>query len=263
MMKVNDTNINYQFTGRKTGPVVVLSHSLGCCLKMWDAQVKRLEPEFGILSFDTRGHGLSDAPEGPYSLDVLGQDAVALLDALELREVHWVGMSMGGMIGQNMAINHPEYLQSLTLCDTGPLMPPDKLLAWKELIRKVHNGGMEAVVQETLKGWFTPEFLSKNSLALEEIKQQFLSTSATGYEGCIGAIMGLNYINLLHEIKTPTLIMVGEKDIKVPVKISQLMHEKIPGSELSIIPDAAHLSSVGQPESFTGRLLEFLRKQNI
>lgn len=261
-IKANGTEINYQFSGKQTGPVVVLSHSLGCSIKMWDAQVTHLDPEFRVLTFDTRGHGLSDAPAGPYTLDILGQDAVGLLDALNLREVHWVGMSMGGMIGQNIAINHPEYLQSLTLCDTGPFMPPEKQLHWKELLGKVHAGGMEAVVQETMQDWFTPEFLSKNSPALAEIEKQFLSTSVTGYEGCIRAIMELNYINQLHEIKAPTLIMVGEKDLKVPVKISELMHEKIPGSELITIPDSAHLSSIGQPKRFNRHLLDFLRKQN-
>lgn len=260
---VNGIQINYDLSGKDNGAVVVLSHSLGCNLHMWDAQLSRLKSEFKVLRFDTRGHGLSDAPSGHYSLSLLRQDVLGLLDALGLEKVHWVGMSMGGMIGQEITINNPERIASLTLCDTGPVMPPDKHQAWKEKINMVRSDGMKSIVRESLEDWFTPEFRSKKLPDLDAIRQQLMSTSVDGYEGCVWAIMGLNFIGRIGEITQPTLIMVGEKDFKVPVKVSQLMHEKISGSELIVIPKAAHLSSVGQPEVFTQYLMEFLRKVSV
>lgn len=259
-IRVNGIQINYELSGKDNGPVVVLSHALGCNLNMWRDQESKLASEFKVLRFDTRGHGLSDAPSERYSLDLLIQDALCLLDALNIEKVHWVGMSMGGMLGQAITINNPTRIASLTLCDTGPFMPPEKQIEWKTKIDMVRNQGIESIVQESLKDWFTPEFHLKETLALNEIRQQLLSTSTVGYEGCVWAIMGLNFIDRIKEIMQPTLIMVGGKDLKVPVGVSKMMHEKISGSELVVIPEAAHLSSVGQPEVFNHHLLKFLRK---
>ncbi|MFH1488837.1 MAG: alpha/beta fold hydrolase, partial [Pseudomonadota bacterium] len=174
---------------------------------------------------------------------------------------HWVGLSMGGMIGQYIALDHPERLRSLTLCDTGPVMPPDKQPIWQERIDQVREGGMAVRVKTTFEDWFPPGFLKENPPALEEIRQQLLSTPVDGYVGCIWAIRGLNYIDRLPEIKSPTLIIVGREDFGTPVAVSEIMHGKIAGSKLVILPDAAHLSNVAQPEAFNKALLDFLRKQ--
>lgn len=262
-IRVNGIQLNYEISGKDDGPVVVLSHALGCNLNMWKAQECRLASEFKVLRFDTRGHGLSDAPSGRYSFDLLNQDSVLLLDALNLEKVHWVGMSMGGMLGQAMTLNHPDRIASLTLCDTGPFMSPDKQILWREKIDRVRNDGIESIVEESLEDWFTPEFRSKCLPIVNEIRQQLMSTSVAGYEGCVWAMMGLNFIHRLGEIIQPTMIMVGEKDMKVPVKVSQMMHGKISGSELAVIPDAAHLSSIGHPDVFNLHLLEFLRKAGV
>ncbi len=147
---VKDIQVNYEMSGKVDGPMVVMSHSLACNLNMWDSQVRALEKEFRILRYDTRGHGLSDAPEGPYTLDMLGEDAVGLLNSLNIDRVHWVGLSMGGMVGQYMALNYPDRLKSLTLCDTGPVMPDEAQPIWQERIDEARKGGMKARLESTL-----------------------------------------------------------------------------------------------------------------
>ena len=261
-MKINTNSIriNCEVSGNEDGPVVVMSHSLGCSLRMWDAQVKALDPEFKVVRYDTRGHGLSDAPAGKYSLGMLEQDAIALLDALDLESVHWVGISLGGMIGQHIAINHPGRLKSLSLCDTGPVMPPEAQPVWQERIDQARQGGMEARVQLTFEDWFTPGFLEKNPSVREEIRQQFISTPVDGYEGCIWALRGMNCIDRLPEINIPTLIMVGREDYGTPVEVSRIMHDLIPESKMAVIPDAAHLSNIAQPDIFNRELLSFLNR---
>lgn len=256
---VNGVHLNFEISGKDDAPTVVLSHSLGCSLKMWDLQVKSLESEYRVLRFDTRGHGLSDAPNDRYSLDLLREDALALVDALNLEKFHWVGISMGGMIGQYLALHSPKRLMSLVLSDTGPFMPPESQPVWQERIDQARDEGMQARVKTTLADWFTADFIRKNPPVLHEIKKQLLSTSVDGYEGCIWAIRGLNCIDRLKDIKTPTLIMVGKEDSGTPVEVSQLMHERIPHSNMIVIPDASHLSSVEQPDIFNRSLLDFLR----
>jgi 3-oxoadipate enol-lactonase len=257
---VNDILVNYEISGNECGPVIVMSHSLGCNLKMWDNQLASLEKDFLVLRYDTRGHGLSDAPEGPYTLKMLGEDAVGLFNALGIDVFHWVGLSMGGMIGQYIALKYPDRSESLTLCDTGPAMPDEAQPIWQERINEAHNGGMKTRLKATFEDWFTPDFLKKNPPALENIRKQLLSTPIKGYIGCIWAIRGLNYIDKLTEIKVPTLIIVGKEDFGTPIEVSRIMHNLIQDSELVILPSCAHLSSVEQPETFNAALLKFLNK---
>ncbi|MBW1800937.1 MAG: 3-oxoadipate enol-lactonase [Deltaproteobacteria bacterium] len=258
-VKVDGVHINYEISGREDGDVVVLSHSLACNLTMWDYQMPALEPHFRVVRYDMRGHGQSDAPARAYTMEELGADAVGLLDALELDKVHWVGLSMGGMIGQYLGINHGDRLKSLVLCDTGAFMPDDAQPIWQERIDEARNQGMAARVPSTLENLFIPEFLEKKPPTIEKISQQLITTPVDGYIGCIEALRKLNYIDRLSEIKTPTLIMVGDKDMGTPVEASRAMQERIAGSKLVIIPDAAHLSTVAQPEAVNKALLDFLK----
>lgn len=258
-VKVNDIHLNYEISGKEGAPAVVLSHSLACSLFMWEPQLKPLEEHFQVLRYDTRGHGLSDAPEGDYTIEQLGEDAVGLLDTLGIDKVHWVGLSMGGMIGQCLALNYAHRLMSLVLCDTGSVMPEEAQSVWQERIDEARTGGMEARLQATLENWFTPSYLKQEPPGLASIREQFLSTSVTGYIGCIQAIRGLHFIDRLSEIKMPTLIIVGREDSGTPVEASEAMHVRIQGSKLVIIPNAAHLSTVAQPGAVNSALLEFLR----
>jgi 3-oxoadipate enol-lactonase len=260
-IKVNNIQMNYELSGKKGAPVVVLSHSLASSLVMWNPQMDALNLYFQVLRYDIRGHGDSDTPLGAYTLELLGNDAIGLLDALNINQVHFIGLSMGGMIGQCLALNYPHRLKSLVLCDTASVIPSDVQPIWQERIDKARKKGMEALLEETMERWFTPAFLTKNSQMLALIQKQFLATPVSGYIGCAEAIRKLNYLDRLSEIKMPTLIMIGEDDPATPVSASVAMDERISNSKLVILPSARHLSNVEQTEAFNTALLTFLKNQ--
>jgi 3-oxoadipate enol-lactonase len=211
------------------------------------------------LRFDTRGHGFSDAPVGSYALEQLVGDAIGVLDKLDFGRVFWVGLSMGGMIGQGLTLSHPERVERLVLADTAAIIPDEAQPVWQERIDAVRNEGMQAVAESTLERWFTPEYLKRNPPEIDQIRQQILDTPVAGYIGCSEAIRGLNYLSRLPEIRTPTLVMVGADDSGTPVAASEAMHSRIKGSSLVVIPDAAHLSNIEQSQIFNDSLITFLQ----
>ena len=259
-ISANDIQINYELTGQKSAPVVMLSHSLASSMVMWNPQLDDLESHFQVLRYDMRGHGASDAPDGAYTLELLAADAVALLDALEIDTVHFVGLSIGGMIGQGLGLNHGNRLKTLTLCDTSAIMPEMAQPILQERIDAARENGMDDQVDGTLERWFTPEFLEKNPPQVEMIRQQIMATPLAGYIGCSEALKGLNYLDRLSEISLPTLIMVGEEDPGTPVEASEAIHERIDGSQLVVLPAARHLSNIEQAEAFNKALMAFLLK---
>jgi 3-oxoadipate enol-lactonase len=256
---VRGIEMRYELSGKKDAPVVMLSHSLGSNVDMWNPQMAALEPHYRVLRYDTRGHGATDAPPGSYTLEQLGDDAIGLLDTLSIDAVHWVGQSLGGMIGQCLALNHAHRLHSLVVCDTAAIIPKEAQPVWQERINTVREKGMEALVQSTLEGWFTSSYLEQNPPAVEQIRKQFLATPVAGYIGCSEAIRRLNYLDRLHKIKTPTLIIVGENDPRTPVAAAQAIHERIRGSRMVVLPSASHLSNVEQAKAYSNTLMEFLR----
>lgn len=260
-IEANGIKMNYELSGKEGAPTVMLSHSLGSSLDMWDPQLEALEPHYQFLRYDTRGHGDSEAPPGAYTLDMLGEDAIGLLDALGIEKVHFVGLSMGGMIGQCLALNHADRLEKLVLCDTAALLPEEAQPVWQERIEMARDKGMEALVDGTLERWFTPAFLKQNPPEVQQIRQQFLATPVDGYIGCSEAIRGLNYLERLSEIKISTLIMVGEEDPGTPVAAAEAMQQRITGSRLVVLPSAAHLSNVEQAQAFNSVLMKFLSDQ--
>ena len=259
-IKANGIQINYELSGKKGAPVVVLGHSLASSLVMWNPQMDALNPIFQVIRFDMRGHGHSDVPLDPYTLELLVEDVIGLLDALHINQVHYVGLSIGGMIGQGLALSHPHRLKSLALCDTAAIVFPEAQPIWQERIHTARSKGMEAQVDETMERWFTPSFRQKGSPMVEIIRKQILATSVQGYIGCAEAIRKLNTLNRLSEIKLPTLIMVGEEDPGTPVTASEAIHERISHSTLVVLPSARHLSNAEQPELFNATLLEFLSR---
>ena len=254
----NDIQINYELTGQEGAPVVMLSHSLASSMVMWNPQLESLEAHFNVLRYDMRGHGDSDAPDGAYTLELLAEDAVALLDALGIDTVHFVGLSIGGMIGQGLALNHADRLKSLTLCDTSAIMPDEAQPILQERIAVARKNGMADQVDGTLERWFTPQYLEENPPEVEMIRQEVAATPLAGYLGCSAALGGLKYLERLPEIRLATLIMVGEEDPGTPVAASEAIHERIAGSQLVILPSARHLSNIEQAEAFNQSLLAFL-----
>ena len=261
LIKAKGIQMNYELSGKKGAPVVVLSHSLSSSLVMWNPQMDVLSPHFQVLRYDTRGHGATEVTTGPYTLELLGEDVIHLLDTLRINKVYFVGLSLGGMIGQCLALNHADRLEGLVLCDTNSIVSADAQPIWEERINTVRSKGVEALLRETMERWFTPSFLNQNSQMLAIIRKEFLATTVEGYLGCLEAIRKLNYLERLVEIKLPTLIMVGEDDPGTPVAASKAIHQRIKNSSLVILPSARHLSNVEQPEAFNAALIKFLKER--
>ena len=256
----NGITMHYELEGPESASVVTLSHSLATDLSMWDPQVAVLKSGYRVLRYDTRGHGDTDAPEGPYTLEQLAEDVKALLLALDIPKTHFMGISMGGMIGQTLALKDPGMLQSLILCDTSSRIPEEALPIWEERIGLAQKQGMNAVVESTMERWFTASFRRKPLASLDKIRGMIRATPLKGYVGCSRAIMKLNLTERLREIALPTLIVVGEEDPGTPVAASEAIHKQIKGSELVILKSAAHLSNIEQQDAFNTAMLGFLRR---
>lgn len=260
-MKINHNDIltNYELTGNPDGEVIVLSHSLGSSLIMWNPQVDMLSDDYRVLRYDTRGHGGSSAPPGKYSMKLLVSDAISMLDALEIEKVHWVGLSMGGMIGQGLALQAPERLISLSLCNTMSIIREETKELWSNRIKTGERFGMHHLVDFAMERWFTESYRSAEPIDYQEIRAQFLQTPVYGYVGCCHAIYRLDYLDQLKQIATPTHIIAGDQDLATPVEEAQVMHERINGSSLKVIEGAAHLSNIEKSTEFNASLSRFLQ----
>jgi len=255
-ISVNGIDIHYAIDGE--GPWLTLSHSLACNLHMWDEEARRLSNRYKVLRYDTRGHGGSGAPSGAYSFDMLADDLHGLFQALGIRSTHFVGLSMGGMIGQTYALKYPGIFMSVTLCDTTSRYAPEALPMWLERIRIVEAQGMESMVNPSLARWFTEGFQKRRPEIVEKAASMIRSTPAAGFIGCCHAIPKIDLTERLKEIRCPSVVIVGKEDLATPVAMAQEIHHAMPGSTLAIIPGAAHLSNLEQPEAFNQALMSFL-----
>jgi 3-oxoadipate enol-lactonase len=259
-IRVNDIDVHYTLEGPSDGPSVTMSHSLATDLSMWDPQAAALAKRYRVLRYDTRGHGGTDAPAGAYSLDQLAEDARGLLKALGIARTHWVGLSMGGMIGQTLALSSPAILQSLSLCDTSSRVPAEAKPLWNERIAVAETKGIDPHVEPTVARWFTPKFVESRPDVVNPVRDMIRRTNARGYAGCCHAIRTLDLTDRLGTVTLPTLIIVGAQDVGTPVAASQAIHERIKGSELVVLDSASHLSNLEQPDAFTRALEGFLRR---
>jgi 3-oxoadipate enol-lactonase len=258
-ISANGIQMSYALEGPASGPVITMSHSLATDLSMWDPQARALAARYRVLRYDTRGHGGTDAPAGGYTLSQLADDARALLKALGITRTHWIGLSMGGMIGQTLALSSPEMLQSLSLCDTSSRIPADMKHLWDERIATVDAKGMEPMVEPTVARWFTPKFIETHKDVIESVRAMIRRTPAKGYVGCCHAIRALDLTDRLEAVRLPTLIIVGAQDMGTPLAASQAIHQRIKGSELVVLDPASHLSNLEQPAAFTDALEKFLK----
>src|SRR5207237_4934832 len=210
-------------------------------------QARALARRYHVLRYDTRGHGGTDAPAGGYTLAQLADDARALLKALGIARTHWIGLSMGGMIGQTLALTSPSILQSLSLCDTSSRIPADMKHLWDERITTVEAQGMEPMVETTVGRWFTPKFIESRKDVIEPVRALTRRTPPKGYVGCCHAIKALDLTDRLKAITLPTLIIVGAQDMGTPLAASQAINQQIKGSELVVLDPASQLSTLKQP----------------
>jgi 3-oxoadipate enol-lactonase len=256
-MKASTNGIELEYSIEGNGPWLAMSHSLACNSRMWDEQMPLLTRRFKVLRFDTRGHGDSDAPAGAYTLEQLADDAKGLFDVLGIRTAHWAGLSMGGMIGQTLALKYPGVLTSLVLADTSSRIPEEAAPVWAERIKVAETKGMEPLVQPTLERWFTAPYRAAQPAQMKRIGDMIRATPVAGYVGCCQAIPKLDLTGRLKDIKVPALVIVGDQDAGTPPAMSHAIHENLPGSALVIIPSAAHLSNVEQPAAFDAALAKF------
>lgn len=257
-ISANGIEINYLIEGE--GPWLTMSHSLSCNLQMWDEEARRLSNRYKVLRYDTRGHGASSAPSGAYSLDMLADDLHALFQALGVQSSHFVGLSMGGMIGQTFALKYPGIFKSLALCDTTSRYPDDVGPMWLDRIMIAEAQGMEPLVQPNLARWFTEGFAAKRPDVVGKAGAMIRATPVPGFIGCCHAIPKINLTARLKEIRCPTMVVIGKQDPATPLAMAEELHREIAGSSLVIIPDAAHISNMEQPEAFNAALADFLAK---
>jgi 3-oxoadipate enol-lactonase len=224
---------------------------------MWDDQAKALSRHFRIVRYDSRGHGKSGAPDGPYSIERLGRDALAVLNALEIQRTHFCGLSMGGMTGMWLARHAPERFDKLILSNTAPKsQTPD---SWNTRIRTVLAKGLDAIADTVLGIWFTKDFRERSPKTVAHMREMMVSNNPKGYCGCCAAIRDMDQRWVISNINLPTLVIAGKQDNATPLSASEFMTSRIAGSKL-ISMDAGHIANVEQTAAYTAALEKFLVK---
>jgi 3-oxoadipate enol-lactonase len=248
--------VNYDLRGPLGAPVVMFANSLGTSLASWDQQVATLAQRYRILRYDMRGHGLTEAPPAPYTMDQLADDALALLAALQLERAHFCGLSIGGMVAQRVAAKAPQRIASVVLCDTASAIGPPKV--WDDRVAAVRAGGMAAIVDAVLARWFTAAFRAGSAPALKGFATMLARTPVEGYAGCCLAIRDADLRGDAAQLRCPTLVVVGEEDVVTPPSAAQELAAAIKGAHITLIEGAAHIPIAERPDAITGLLGEFL-----
>jgi 3-oxoadipate enol-lactonase len=223
---------------------------------MWDDQAEAVAERFRLVRYDHRGHGGSPVPPGPYAIEDLGRDALAMLDALGVERFSFLGLSIGGMVGMWLASEAPERVERLVLCCTSSLLgPPD---TWETRARTVRDKGIGAIADAVLERWFTSAFREDRPDVFERAARMLRSTPGEGYAGCCEAIRDMDLRDRLGEILAPTLVIAGADDLATPPEHAELIRDSIPEGQLQVISQAAHLANVQQPGAITAAILEHL-----
>ena len=237
---------------------VWLSHAIGCDHRMWEGVAPLLSSRFDVLATDSRGHGTSPVPPRPWTLEDMADDAARALDARKIDRVHWVGLSMGGMVGQAFALRHPGRLGKLVLANTTAGYGPGGPKAWADRIALVEQGGLAAIRDMVEQRYFSDAFRRDRRDLVDRVMSRFMETPAQGYLGCCDAIARLDFAKDLARIAAPTLVIAGSADVGTPVAMSEALAAGIPDARLAVIQGAAHLSSAEKPGDFAGLVSEFL-----
>jgi 3-oxoadipate enol-lactonase len=248
-------SIHVELEGPERAPVLMLSNSLGTTLHMWDGQIKPFTQHFRLLRYDRRGHGRSSVPPGPYSMQRLGHDVLAVLDALGIEKVNWCGLSMGGMVGQWLGANAPDRIKRLVLSNTSSYFADKN--AWNERLKLVREQGLASFADANMERWFTKGFRERAPQTMAWMKDMFAATPLQGYIACGEAVRDMDQRELLGKIKAPTLVIAGQHDPATPVEANEYIKSRIPGAQLTML-DAAHISNVEQPDAYAKAVLNFL-----
>jgi 3-oxoadipate enol-lactonase/4-carboxymuconolactone decarboxylase len=252
----NGVNQYYELTGPEDADTVVLAHSLGCTHEMWDAQIAALSGRYRCLRYDIRGHGHSSVVDKPATIDDLASDLLGLLDILKISRAHIVGLSLGGMVAQALASDHPERVRSLILMATAPYLPPPEF--WNERAALVRAEGTAELVNVVIDRWFTPTFLQSANGEVARIRERFLEIDRRGYARCCEVIADMDLRQRIKAITAPTLLIFGADDPVTPPAIAEEMSELIPGAEAVILPKARHLLNIERAHVVCAHLHTFL-----
>jgi 3-oxoadipate enol-lactonase/4-carboxymuconolactone decarboxylase len=251
--------LHYEVSGPEDGVPVVLSGSLGSDLRMWSPQVVPLTAAgFRVIRYDHRGHGKSPAPTGPYSLAELAEDALALLDRLGVRRAHWVGLSLGGMVGMWLAENAPSRVDRLVLCCTSAALGPASM--WQERAETARTDGMSVLAEPVVDRWLTPEYRADKPQVATWLREMVADQPAEGYASCCTAIETMSVEDSLGTVTAPTLVIASAEDPATPPDHARRIVSAVPGARLEIVAEAAHLGNVEQPAPFTGLIIDHLRQ---
>lgn len=260
-LEINGLSTKVELAGPVDAPVVMLSHSLALDADMWTPQLSALAARFRVLRYDTRGHGGTQVPRASFTLDDLADDVADILSALDIPTVHFVGLSMGGMIGQTFAIKYPHLLGKLVLSNTLSAYGPESKPMWQGRIDAASGpDGIEPLVEPTVTRWFTEPFRTAEGDTVEWVRGLIRRTSPEGFIECCKALMALNLTARLAAIQAPTLIIAGRQDPTTTVEGAEIIAGGIPDARLEVIEPAAHISNIEQPLAFESLLLEFLAR---
>jgi 3-oxoadipate enol-lactonase/4-carboxymuconolactone decarboxylase len=255
---VDKDRLFYRLEGKPGRPVLILSHSIGTDHGMWFPQAEQLLDHFQLLRYDIRGHGASDAPAGDYAVADLGRDLLGLVDALQIPKFAFCGLSLGGAIGQWLAIHASDRLNHLVLANTSPRFGPRA--NWEARMATVGEKGMQGIVEVAMQRFFSPDTLAREDPYAQAVRSVLLGSDPAGYLGCCAALRDFDGTALLRQIRIPTLVIAGDRDVSTPWEgHGEVLAREIPHCRSLRLPAAAHLSNLERPRSFAAALLEFVQ----
>lgn len=254
-LRVNGIFVQVDEKGSPDAPAVVFANSLGADLSMWSEQAAALARDYRVVRFDARGHGRTDATPGDYTLDLLADDVLRLLDLLGIERMNFVGLSLGGMIGQVLGARAPDRVASLVLCATFASAPSD---VWDERASMARSSGVAPMVEATLERWLTPAFRAAHPEATEAVRRMIGETSAQGYAGCAAAIRDMDLDGVAEQITAPTLLVAASEDVSATPAAMRSLQKRIAGARFTLLEEAAHLFTMEQPDRTTQVIAEFL-----
>ncbi|WP_173911115.1 3-oxoadipate enol-lactonase [Acinetobacter sp. Marseille-Q1618] len=252
----NDAEINYQTFGDANQPAIVFSNSLGTKYSMWQPQIDALQNDYFVICYDTRGHGASSAPQGPYTIAQLGQDVINLLEHLNVKKASFCGISMGGLTGQWLAIHKPEYFNHVIVCNTAAKIGQEQ--AWNDRAALVREQGLKPIAATAATRWFTERFIQSQATIVESLSNDLAAGSAEGYASCCEALAKADLREDLKNITVPVLVIAGQQDPVTTVADGQFMVDRIANSQLFEI-NASHISNIECPEEFTQAVRQFIK----
>lgn len=257
-VRINGVLLHYRLAGPENAPGLVLVNSLGTDARIWDGVIADLSRDFRVLSYDKRGHGLSDAPTGEYSLDDHLADLDGLLAHTGFERFALCGVSIGGLIGQGFALRSPHRLSALVLCDTAPKVGDAAM--WNARAETVLSRGLEAIADPVMERWFSPGFRSGKPQELAGWRNLFLRTDRAGYAATCATLRDTDLTADIGAIGVPTLVVAGAEDGATPVDLVRACADAIPGARFEILPEAGHIPSIEQPEKLAALMRDFFKE---